>query len=63
MRKELKDKIPNWRGSMGQVIFTFVFGVYSFYLLSVWGSVVPSIVLHCYCNFLGPPVITKGRDR
>ena len=61
IRKALEGKQPNWNGAIGQVIFTFVFGVYSFYFLSSWESVIPSIVLHCYCNFLGPPSIRKGK--
>lgn len=60
IRKALEGKHCNWNGAFGQVLFTFVFGVYSFYFLSIWLSVIPSIVLHCYCNFLGPPSIRKS---
>ena len=43
------------------MIFTYVFAVYSFYFFHTWLSIIPSIVLHCYCNFLGPPSIHKGK--
>lgn len=59
IRKLLKGKSPRWGSSIGQAIFTLIFGVYSFWFLGQFQSVIPSIVLHCYCNFLGPPAISK----
>ena len=59
IRKLLKGKNPRWGSSIGQTIFTFIFGIYSFWFLGQFQSVIPSIVLHCYCNFLGPPSISK----
>lgn len=56
----MQKEEPNWGGAIGQVVFTYVFGIYSFYFLTSWLSVIPSIFLHCYCNFLGPPSIRKG---
>lgn len=44
---------------MSQLIFTFVFGVYSFYMLRLTKNIWAVILLHSYCNYLGPPVV-KG---
>lgn len=48
---------------MFQVLFTLIFGIYSFWFLVEFKSVIPSILLHCYCNFLGPPSINKQNLR
>ena len=59
IRKWLKGKDPRWTASLFQVGFTLIFGIYSFWFLVEFKSVLPSILLHCYCNFLGPPTINN----
>jgi hypothetical protein len=45
------------------LVFTFIFSLYSYYFLSHFQSIIPSIVLHSYCNILGTPIITNSNYR
>ena len=40
-----------------QISFTFVFGFYSGVIMLKTRSITACIMLHCYCNIMGPPSI------
>ena len=47
-----------------QFTMTFIFGLYSSYILIVTESLWPVVLLHFYCNLLGPPQsIPKSIDK
>ena len=59
-KRELNENI-------GIFIMTFVFGNYCAYVLLATQTIWPCILLHSYCNFLGPPKpipqTTKPKER
>ena len=55
----VNNKTYEINNSIAQLVFTFIFGLYCFYLLKVTQCIWAVIFLHSYCNYLGPPVINK----
>jgi hypothetical protein len=47
---------------IGQMLFTFVFSLYCLYILKQTHEVLAVMALHAYCNLLGPPYITQGKQ-
>lgn len=60
VRKAISGKSRGVRVVLFQLVFTFVFSLYAYYFLQRFQSVVPCILLHCYCNIIGPPVVRKS---
>lgn len=58
--KTLRGKNPSLSASLVQLAFTFLFALYSYYILYIFQSVIPCIILHVYCNILGPPNIASS---
>ena len=62
IRKALSGKSRRLGPAMFQLFFTFVFSLYTSYFLKLYQSIVPCILLHMYCNLLGPPIIAGSRE-
>lgn len=61
IRKAISGKKKRYSAAFFQLIFTFILSLYSYFFLYVYQSIIPSILLHAYCNYLGPPII-KGSN-
>lgn len=59
--KYIQGKHVFWNRIIFQQCFTFIFAYYGFYFLDFFKSLIPSIVLHCYCNYLGPPNLNSSK--
>ena len=46
-----------WPFILVQIGITFLFGLYSYHIYKITGSVLTCTVVHCLCNFIGPPDI------
>ena len=44
---------------IGQLIFTFLFSLYCSFVLKRTHQLLAVVLLHAYCNMLGPPNINK----
>lgn len=46
---------------IGQMVFTFLFSLYCSFVLMRTHQLLAVVLLHAYCNMLGPPRFNKGK--